>query len=68
MGLAAAFWSASARRHQRRVAQMTSNACVGLTSFEVDEVLYQVLHQLILSDHVALEVHHLANNSLVVLR
>lgn len=39
----------------------------GRTGFEVNEVLNQVLHQLILRDHVPLEVHHLANHRLVVL-
>jgi hypothetical protein len=36
------------------------------TSFEVDEVLDDVLHELILSDHVPLKVHHFPNHGLVV--
>lgn len=39
----------------------------GRTGLEADEVLDQVLHELVLRDHVALEVHHLADDGLVVL-
>jgi hypothetical protein len=56
-----------ANEHQNRV-HATIAREVGLTGFEIDQVLYQVLHQLILSDHVALERHELADDSLVVLR
>lgn len=47
---------------------MTVESEERLTCFEIDEVLYQVLHQLILCDHVALERHELADDGLVVLR
>lgn len=36
------------------------------TIFELQEVLYQVLHQAVLLCHVPLEVDHLAENALVV--
>lgn len=37
-----------------------------LTSFEADEVLNHVLHELILRNHVPLKVDHLANDGLVI--
>lgn len=37
-----------------------------LTSFEIDEVLNDVLHQLILSNHISLKVHHFSNHRLIV--
>lgn len=51
----------------RRVSSFARSQGKERTGFEVDEVLDEVLHELILRDHVPLEAHHLADDGLVVL-
>lgn len=40
---------------------------IGSILLQVDEILYQVLHELVLLHHVALKGEHLANDALVLL-